>query len=124
MVEADSVMSPTAAPPAPMNVMIGPILVAKISAAIAIQNEPDRSIEMEALLTTTGGVLLMVVYATSLVCQRLDAGSTLDEVLISPATKSEPHVTCMINHLSTDCFFKTARYLTHSCFSWDFLNLL
>ena len=55
MVEADSVMSPVAAPPAPMNVMIGPILFAKISAAIAIQNEPDRSIEMEALLTTTGG---------------------------------------------------------------------
>ena len=55
IVEADSVMSPAAAPPAPMNVMIGPILVAKISAAIAIQNEPDRSIEIVALLTTTGG---------------------------------------------------------------------
>ena len=91
-VEPDSVMSPAAAPPAPTNAMIGPVLVAKVSAAIPMQNEPDRSFEMEALLTLTGAALLISVYATSLVWQRLDAGSTLDEILICPATKSKPHV--------------------------------
>ena len=92
MSDPDSVMSPATAPPAPVNVMIGPLLVAKVSAAIAMQNEPDRSFEMEALLTITGVALVFGVYATSLVWHRLDTASVSDEFLIYLSTKSKPHV--------------------------------
>ena len=48
-VKLDSVMSPAAAPLVAMNVTIGAVLVARVLAAIPIQNEPERSFETEAL---------------------------------------------------------------------------
>ena len=67
IVEPASVIPPTEAPPVPMNTMIGALLVAVVSVVIAIQNEPDRSFEIELVRTTIG---LVLVYASSLFWQR------------------------------------------------------
>ena len=66
-VEPDSVIPPAAVPPAPTNAMIVTKLDLGLSVVIAIQNEPDRLFEMEALLIIT---VVALVYAASLLTQR------------------------------------------------------
>ena len=103
---------PVVAPPVSVNVRIGPELPLAVLAAIPIQNELDRSFEMEFPKTLSGGALLTEVYATSLAGQRLVSVSVLGEGWKCVVTNSEDIYFIISSKTIRNTILKYKKYLT------------